>query len=269
MPSITYDHVVLLPAEQIDLHTQSTWELSYVISGHGMRTMGRHTEPFQSGEIVLVPPHLPHVWHFHAHTPEVPIENITITFPADVILQMSQFPEFSFLEEKLSHLQEAIHIAPANAERIAQSIRQMSAYTDARRLLCLMEILLDIALENRHHTVGGFPLSSSERRLHQVDIYIKCNYSRQLTLDMISRHVGMNRSAFCTWFKQATGVTFLQHLTAYRIQKAQYLLRRPGVNISQIAQECGFCDVPHFCRTFRKYVGCSASKYQSRASLSF
>lgn len=53
--SCTFDHVHLAPNEQIGMHQQSTWELSYVITGAGMRMIGDMTEPFTSGEVILIP----------------------------------------------------------------------------------------------------------------------------------------------------------------------------------------------------------------------
>lgn len=44
--SFTFENVHLAPDEQIGLHQQSTWELSYVIVGSGMRLIGDMTEPF-------------------------------------------------------------------------------------------------------------------------------------------------------------------------------------------------------------------------------
>ena len=35
--SFTFDDVCLAPGEQIGLHEQATWELSYIIVGSGMR----------------------------------------------------------------------------------------------------------------------------------------------------------------------------------------------------------------------------------------
>ena len=51
--SFTFENVHLAPDEQIGLHQQSTWELSYVIVGSGMRLIGDMTEPFLGGEVVM------------------------------------------------------------------------------------------------------------------------------------------------------------------------------------------------------------------------
>ena len=52
--SFTFENVHLAPDEQIGLHQQSTWELSYVIVGSGMRLIGDMTEPFLGGEVVTL-----------------------------------------------------------------------------------------------------------------------------------------------------------------------------------------------------------------------
>ena len=54
--SFTFDDVCLAPGEQIGLHEQATWELSYIIVGSGMRLIGDRTEPFGSGEVVAICP---------------------------------------------------------------------------------------------------------------------------------------------------------------------------------------------------------------------
>lgn len=54
--TITVDHVCLTPSQQIGRHQQATWELSYIIKGQGVRTIGGQTEPFEPGDMVLIPP---------------------------------------------------------------------------------------------------------------------------------------------------------------------------------------------------------------------
>ena len=81
--SYTFDCVHLAPDEQIGSHQHSTWELSYVITGAGMRTIGDMTEPFSSGEVVLVPPGISHCWYFDNKVTDTEgkIENITSSNP--------------------------------------------------------------------------------------------------------------------------------------------------------------------------------------------
>lgn len=38
--TVHFDHVFLKPVEQIGMHKQPTWELSFVVTGSGVRTIG-------------------------------------------------------------------------------------------------------------------------------------------------------------------------------------------------------------------------------------
>lgn len=62
--AFVYDDVRLTPKQQISIHTQNEWELSYVIRGQGIRFLGEEKQPFYEGEIILIPPKFPHGWFF-------------------------------------------------------------------------------------------------------------------------------------------------------------------------------------------------------------
>lgn len=62
--SLDFDAVCLPPDKHIPLHSQSTWELSCVITGEGTRVLGDVSERFSAGDTVLIPPATPHCWYF-------------------------------------------------------------------------------------------------------------------------------------------------------------------------------------------------------------
>ena len=58
--SFNYANVHLPPEKQIGMHQQDTWELSYVIVGAGKRVIGDTTSYFTNGDLVFIPPCIPH-----------------------------------------------------------------------------------------------------------------------------------------------------------------------------------------------------------------
>lgn len=52
-------------------------------------------------------------------------------------------------------------------------------------------------ISNEHH---------QKPALNRIQVYV-CNAKRNITLDDIARHVGMNRTSFCLFFKKAKGVS--------------------------------------------------------------
>ena len=51
-------------------------------------------------------------------------------------------------------------------------------------------------------------------------------------------------------------------LRRQRIQRAQDLLLRQGVTVSAVAEACGFSDIYHFSREFRRVVGLSPTAWR-------
>ena len=52
------------------------------------------------------------------------------------------------------------------------------------------------------------------------------------------------------------------YILSLRINKAKKLLARENISITQVADECGFYDLPYFSRTFKKQTGVTPSQYR-------
>lgn len=268
LPSYNYDHVNLLPNEQIGLHSQSSWELTYIVVGEGERTIGDTTEPFHAGEIVLILPEMPHRWIFDNRNtlPDGKIENITITFPTTLLERLSAImPELRKPIENLCSLPGSVVFEKDTAVMLSRILKDMQHVSTARRLIYLLDILTVIGETQEHHIVGQFVTTTkAEEKLKEIKIYVSCNFKKPLTLEAVSRHVGMNRSAFCSFFKKQTGHTFTQYLKDYRLQIAAYLLHRTDQSISEVCYESGFNDVPYFNRSFKWKYGIAPGTYRLR-----
>lgn len=132
------------------------------------------------------------------------------------------------------------------------------------RLLTLFQIMLLISESDDYQTIATSANETlTEQRIRQMDIFIRCNFARSITLDDIATHVGMNRSSLCSLCKRATGQTIIQRLTAVRITQAQHLLSSTDRSIKEICYAVGYNDLPHFSRVFRREVGVSPKEYRS------
>ena len=61
-----------------------------------------------------------------------------------------------------------------------------------------------------------------------------------------ARICGMSESHFMSFFKRATGQSFMAYLNHCRIERAQALLVLSEKSVSDISQEMGFCDQSYF-----------------------
>ena len=259
--SIQFDHVRLKPSEQIGSHQQPTWELSLVIEGEGIRTIAGVSEPFKSGEVVLVPPEIPHCWQFTDNADK--IENITITFAPELIHTVAAtFPELQILFEDLAKSSKGIVFTGKTRQRLSEGLKQMTDLTDAERVTLFIHLLTIIAVSSDRMEIGKQTGNDAQRRLKQIEIYISCNYKREISIDDLAHHIGMNRSSLCTFFKHHSDKTIVTYLNEHRLSVACHLLRQTSLTIQQVCYESGFNDVPHFCRIFKRKFSVTPKEYR-------
>lgn len=86
-------------------------------------------------------------------------------------------------------------------------LEEMADETSAGRVALMIRLLLVIAGNDKEHIVGKYRKVDKEKNcLNQIQIYVICNAKREITLDDIAQHVGMNRASFCVFFKK--GLSF-------------------------------------------------------------
>jgi AraC-like DNA-binding protein len=264
--SFSYDDVHIAPHSQIDLHQQSTWELSYVYLGTGIRTIGDKTEMFDSGEVVLIPPEIPHCWSFNDTETDKNghIANITITFDDGFLDKCaSAFPEMSAVIMKIRENVDAVKFGKSKTEAVVSVLDSMRNESNAEKLASIIRLLVILADNKDLYVVGhNNKINAREYQINLIKTYVICNFYRSITIDDVARNVNMNRTSFCRFFKQNLGMSFVNYLNEYRIAKACELLKKSDFNISQVCYKSGFNDIPYFCRVFRRIKGISPSKYR-------
>jgi AraC family transcriptional regulator len=78
--------------------------------------------------------------------------------------------------------------------------------------------------------------------------------------------VGLSTSHFCRAFRKTFGDSPVAYVMKRRMVRAQDLMLKSRVPLSQVALECGMCDQAHFSRTFRRIVGTNPTAWR-RSSL--
>lgn len=94
--------------------------------------------------------------------------------------------------------------------------------------------------------------------------YINLNYSEDLSLSKISDHVFTNPSYLSRIFKETTGMELFAYLNQVRISKAKQLLTDTDDLIIDIAVACGFNNVSHFNKIFKKIENLSPTQYRKK-----
>lgn len=266
--SFLFDHVHICWNEQITMHQQDTWELSYVISGKGMRVIGDNIEPFDAGEIILIPPNIPHYWSFEesACDKDGKIENITLVFSTEVLEGLKNiFSELDDLINSVLNYENAISFGGNTLLKIRDILMQMKDCSEIDRVPLVIKILSYVSSPEIANTVGCPVIEDKKnKRLHKIYLYIMDHYQYPISLEEIANHVDMERTAFCIFFKKMTGKTFIDFMLDYKINVACELLIKTDKSISEICVASGFRDVPYFNRVFKRLKNTTPGKFREQ-----
>ena len=92
--------------------------------------------------------------------------------------------------------------------------------------------------------------------------FIEDNYSKDISLDDVSRKVNISPYYFSKIFKDESGLNFIEYLTNLRIDNAKKLLSDTDMSIKEICLSCGYTDPNYFSRSFKKNVGTTPTEYK-------
>jgi YesN/AraC family two-component response regulator len=267
--SFYFDHVRIFWNEQITYHQAEDWELSYIIKGSGTRVLGDTVETFLSGEVILLPPKMPHGWYFNEfdHDEQGKIENITIIFSKKLLYNLSNiFPELTATVQTLNTCQKALTFGGHTLKKLQVKITEMLSQTNAEQIASFINLLSIISNFKDTKAVGHFnKRNKTAVKMQDISRFMVHNYQRKITLDEIAKYVNMNRSSFCTFFKREKGKSFLTALNEYRIECSCLMLRETNMAVTDICYSVGFDDVPYFNRTFRKLKGETPKNFRASA----
>ena len=97
--------------------------------------------------------------------------------------------------------------------------------------------------------------------IQKAKAYIQANFDRDLTREEVADAVFLSPAYFSRFFKQKTGMNFIDYLTDVRMHKAAELLAT-NIRISEISQKLGYQSRNRFFINFKQFSGYSPTDYR-------
>jgi len=255
-------------------HFHTEYELVYVIKSFGKRFVADHAEDFTDGDLVLLGPNLPHFWKndevFFDDNPDYKVNALVVHFPADFFAhQIENYPEFASIGKLLEYAKRGVHFPKLTANKFDPMLRQLLKKEGLDRTLSLLSILNGLAQSGNYRILASKSYQPDRQnwtgnRMDRVMHLINSNYRQQLKVETIATEIGMNDAAFCRYFKEKTGKSFISFINEMRVGYACKLLQENKMTVSEIGFESGFNNLSNFNRCFKRITQHSPLSYRNQ-----
>lgn len=130
---------------------------------------------------------------------------------------------------------------------------------DSLEELCYkLQKLVDVFIES----MFNYTPTKNNEIIKKAMSYISDNFSSNITLDDVARHVHLNPAYFSTIFKQSCGSSFKEYLNMVRVEESKRLLANTDYSVVDIAIATGFMNQSYFSKVFKKYTGLTPKQYR-------
>ncbi|WP_214630777.1 response regulator transcription factor [Paenibacillus agaridevorans] len=100
----------------------------------------------------------------------------------------------------------------------------------------------------------------------EMKAYIDGHFRESLTLTELAKRLYISPGYFCSLFRQATGVNYLEYIASLRMDFAKRLLTEdPSRRINEVAELCGYQDLKYFRKLFKRHHGMTPMKLKEEA----
>ncbi|HWT74158.1 MAG TPA: AraC family transcriptional regulator [Mobilitalea sp.] len=94
--------------------------------------------------------------------------------------------------------------------------------------------------------------------------WMQLNYAGALSLEAMSKEIGVSFSHLSRQFYKEKGLTPIQYLTQIRLEHAMQLLLGTDLTIQKIAEECGFSCGNYFSKVYKKVLHLTPEEYRKQ-----
>jgi AraC-like DNA-binding protein len=114
----------------------------------------------------------------------------------------------------------------------------------------------------RGYSCGSSESSEEPEFLNWITSFMSLHLSEPLSVSDMAARAGLSASRFSQVFRSRFGSPPHQFLLHLRIQRAQDLLHHTSLTMREISAQCGFSDIHHFSKTFKRLSGQTPGAYR-------
>lgn len=250
------------------IHSHTNFELNYVLHGSGRRIVGNNISTFESGDLVLLGPDLPHCWEAYPVEDDTPAyASIVIHFFENMLgSDFFNIPELKEIEELLKKANVGIWFKATRKNEIQRCLERLvnlQGLESYIELLKVFNLLLKVRDYEFLSDTSYAPAYAKD--LHQINLvyeYVFQNIQQGIRQEEAAALLHMTPGAFCRYFKKKTNRTFMEYVKSVRIRLAAKMLAETDRNISQVCYDSGYNNIANFNHQFKSVMHKTPSEYR-------
>ncbi len=248
------------------VHTHDYYEFYLFLEGELDLVIAGHPAHLHPGDMVLVPPGVPH--YGRMLNPDRPYRRFILWISREYAARLlEETPDYVFLMQRAAtagrcyyHFHESEFSAiQTRMLRILEELRSDRYGRFAAVHLALNDLILYMnrVIYEREHP----PVSGTGDLMQELMLYIDAHLTEDLSLDVLAEHVCLSKYYLAHYFKDSLGISIHRYITKKRLRGCSEAIAA-GADITRTFDEYGFRDYSSFYRSFCKEYGMSPREYR-------
>ena len=273
LPVNSYHCLIPFTYRELALHWHEEMEITLIQDGTSDYKVGQKVFEANAGDIILIPPYCT---HSACEIPGKTMISDSMVFHPDYLGANNQDLSASKYLRPMAEgqllMQEVIRDGDAGYAEIKDTfIRALDCFKNKQPFyeMLLKEKLLHILIllfsygyiresDDSHIT------SENRRHIKSALEYITDHYSEKISISEMAQLAGFSENYFMSLFRQYVGMSCIQYVNHYRIQKAAHALEETAKSVSEIAMIHGFDNISYFNLQFRRTFGMTPREFRSK-----
>jgi AraC-like DNA-binding protein len=248
-------------------------EITFIQDGTSDYKVGREEFKANAGDIILIPPYCT---HSACEIPGKTMISDSIVFHPDYLGASNQDLSASKYLRPMAEgqllMQEVIRDSDAGYEEIKEAFlealdcfKNKPSFYEMLLKEKLLHILILLFSYGYIRESDDSHISSENRRhIKSALEYITDHYSEKISISEMAQLAGFSENYFMSLFRQYVGMSCIQYVNHYRIQKAAHALEETTKSVSEIAMIHGFDNISYFNLQFRRTFGMTPREFRSK-----
>jgi len=252
---------------KVDLHTHNYYEFYFFLEGQVQMQVGDILYPVRYGDIMLIPPQVPH--RPNIKSDDTPYRRFVFWISQEYcnhLLQSS--PDYAYIMQYVEtekhyifHTDQILfNSIQSKLLRLLEEMRSQKFGRDAQITICINDLVLNL---NRLAFDQNTPKRKNPEYLlyEQLTEYIEEHLEDDLSLERLAKQFFVSKYHIAHVFKDNIGLSIHQYITKKRLNLCREAISGQ-MSITEAYHKFGFGDYSSFYRAFKKEYGISPKDYR-------